>query len=625
MALPSLDTFVGSPSTTTTRPSLDSFVQQSSPTTTSTPVSSDTSINPKSEPLGEVGYNIFQDVKGTAEDTFKDIQNTMGQVNTGARDENGNINPLKMAGAVVAGAGKSTLTALNGVATGIGKTIMDVASPFIPQTVKDKSSGLISEFVKGWNTRPTNPEDAATYDKVHALVNNIQQKAQDNPEVASTIGHAINLVLSGVGVDSINLSAFKSGLEKALSTANDIIEGSSSAIKNNVSDTISGVKNFITDKVGGKTAEQILATSEKDVPKLGADEQKLWYKNKAQIATDEATKATASAKQASEQSLADTKKQIEGFQQELGKTNRDTAISLKKPSQQLMKNASSQYVELTGEAADGSPALKKTMAQEDLSNAIDSKFEYSPEIGESLKSDLGIEKPATPTPGVETPVPKPLTNQQILDKAREIMQTVSKTTRSGGKVYSPEEYQAMQKYSFLMEQLGGNGVDMSKANQFWKEWVPMRDRIVREIKPFDETNTGKMPITTTLQNSEATATTAKQAATQLDAKSFISNLEKRMKLPEGTIGKDTRDALQKVDQAKLRKINIENVTQKVLDSIKTDKVEALKSMSLNQYNTLRAQRINGIIKKTLIGFGIIGAAKATGLDKTILNAASSIL
>ena len=472
-----------------------------------------------------------------------------------------------------------------------------------------------------------------------AAVGQFVKNGVDNlpPNVVQSFGNFLNTVgllgggkIANAPVEDIYNTA-KNLITKTPETVSNLFSGG----KNLISNTIENTKNLITNKVGGKTAEQILATTEANVPKLTADEQKLWYRNQAQIANETAVKASQAANVASEQSITEVKNKIQNLNQQIGETSRATAITLKEPAKQVIKDASAKYVELTGEAANSSPALKKTMTTDNLSAAIDSKFEYNPDVGNALKSDLGLNEPIQKTvidPQTKLPVIqagsppiKTLTNQQILDKAREIMAGVSKTAKTGGKTYSFAEYQAMQKYSFLMETLSNNGVDMTAANKFWREWAPIRDRIVREVKPFDETNVQKMPITNTLQKAAATAKTPAQISSKIDAQNFISELEKRMKLPQGTINSEVSDLVTGLEKAKLSKTNIEKVTDEVLAKIKVDKTEALKTMSLAKYNTLRQARINSLIKKVLIGAGIYVAAKVTGVDKAVLGAVKTVI
>lgn len=353
-----------------------------------------------------------------------------------------------------------------------------------------------------------------------------------------------------------------------------------------------GLSGINTLAGSNKTLDQVLATSEEDVKtKLTPREQKAWYQNQA---TESIAKATA----AGQESMQEVQSSIDDLKQKIGQSSRDEAINLKQPAQKVMRDASAEYVALTGEAADGSPALQKTMLSTDLSTKIDSKFEYNPEIAASLKETLGITEPA------EGEKPQEISNQDILNQARSLMQDVSKSARTGNSVYSAAEYQAMQKYSFLMQTLGDNGVDMTEANKFWKEYAPFRDRMVREIKPFDETNVGKMPITTTLQNAASTGGTAKQAVSRLDAQNFIDELETRMNVPKGTIGSDTRDLISQLDSANLNKDNIAEITKETKAQIAADKKSNLYNAETRAQRSARINKIIGKIIKGLVGVGV---------------------
>lgn len=421
--------------------------------------------------------------------------------------------------------------------------------------------------------------------------------------------------ISGGSTDAGDI-AKQAGIGAVIGVATGgLLEGIGAATK--------GIKNLIT---GGHelTAQEIAALKPEDVSKLNQRQQAQYYKTQSKTLTEQATEATTKAKQASEASLQQTKKEISEFQNKTATTIGDKAVELKEPAKQLMKDASSEYIKLSGEAAEGSTALTKTMPHEDLANKIDDKFPdvVNPSNGDvikdnsvvrdSLKQDLGLKKPIPEVEGKPAPKQPEISNQDILDKARGIMQTVSKTAKQGGKVYSPAEYEAMQKYSFLMETLGENGVDMSAANKFWREYAPVRDRIVREIRPFDETGQRNMPITTTLRQATVTPKTLVQAQTQQKAKAFISELESRMKLPAGSLTKDIAEQINKLEGAELSKANLKKITDETLRQIKLDKVEALKNMSLEKYNNesiaLKRARIRKMIGKALtyLGLGVAG-------------------
>ena len=472
-------------------------------------------------------------------------------------------------------------------------------------------------------------EDGGPTGVAGAFFDLLAKKIEDNPKGSEVAGDITNILLGVLGS--------KGGGGK-IGTVKGVVEGVKSTPAK-VSETVSGVKNtvkdYISEKIGGKKSEQILATPEAQVPKLSVKEQKVWYDNKAKTASLEAQNASLLAKQTSEQITKNLQDEITNFNQQIGQTSREKAIALKEPSKQLMRDSGDKYLELTGEAAEKSPSLTKKITSEELTNAIESKFEYNPEVGASLKSELGITEkapsiqidPKTKLPVIEsgTPPVKTLTNQEVLNKARDIMQDVSRTARQGNRVYTSAEYQAMQKYSFLMEVLEKNGVAMTEANTFWKNWTPVRDRIVREVKPFDETNTQKMPFSSTLQKAEVTAKTSLQASAKVDAQNFISEIETRLDLPKGSIGAEIRQAVQGVEKAKLTQESLSQASKELQVKIRTDKAKALQKMSAKQYDTQRTAIIRARVKYTLISLGILAIGKLTGADRALLNMVGVII
>ena len=420
------------------------------------------------------------------------------------------------------------------VGTNIAETFIDPAVKFVHSAVNapvDIVRGLLGKEPINTTFKNTQGQDTNTIQSEFATKTVPSVESGDVSPLAATAGVVGQTV--GGAADVLGAPDFAKFGSKLVDST---IEGSIGALAK--------AKNVVTttaEKLLPKTAQKVLSTAEKDVYKLSAQEQKLWFQNKARVASEEASSALQKAKQAADKDILQTKEQINTFKQNLGQVTKNTSISLKKPAQQLMKDMSKKYVELTGEAADSSPSLSKTISADNLSAEIDSKFEYNPDVATSLKKELGIlEKNPKEQVDLETKLPiikseappvKMVTNQEILNKARDIMQSVSNTSKSGLKAYSPEEYQAIQKYSFLMEQLGKNGVDMTQANQLWKEWIPVRNQILKQIRPFEES--GKTPFASTLQSSESTATTPKQMITKIESQKFIDELEKRLGMYAG--------------------------------------------------------------------------------------------
>jgi hypothetical protein len=493
--------------------------------------------------LSQVGEQF----KEGGEKIVSSIEGGANRMNEGVNqfDQPGIMNQVEGATKAVQGVAQSFLGTFGGA-------LQTVLSPVTPVV-----NAIIQDNLKHYH--------------LEGVVSTIGQKldglAQKDPQNAGVIGDSINALLAALGE--------KVGAKKIKTEGFDV-----------------------SNPLSSKSADELKLIPEDKVSKLSANEQKEWYRQQSKSMTQQAADATAKAQEAGQKSLEETKTQINDFNKQIAETSRTETTALKPKAQQLMRTSSQEYLSLTGEAVDGSPALSKTISSGDLSAKIDSKFEYNPEIGAAIKQDLGLDGA------------KELTNQQILDKARGIMQDVSKSARAGNTVYSPEEYAAMQKYSFLMETLGENGVDMTKANAFWKQWVPVRNRIVREIKPWDTETIGKQPFEGTLKKASVTAGTATQMASKLDAQNFISELETKMKLPAGTIGSDTRQLVEGLEKAKLSKDSIAQITKDALAKIKEDKVAALEKMSLAKYDTLKAARNRLIIKAVIVGALGLGAVKS---------------
>lgn len=463
------------------------------------------------------------------------------------------------------------------------------------------------------------------------------------PTPLQTAADAANIVASTVGGEAIG--GIETGIGRiaatagvsALSGAAGTIAGGDNSIKDvgtnaaiggvvggalgGISEGVSAIKGSLASKTGDELAAMARDpnVSTKDVAKLSPSEQEQYYKEKTAAVKEEATNQRTSRQQSTDAALAQNKQEIQDFTVKAGESARGETTDLKQPLQKLLKDSSNTYQQLVEEGVSSGKGMEDTQTKEDFSSDIDSEFEHDKTgLGDEIKSDLGLNKPeAAPENDEETGLPTitaestpepTITNQQKYDYAKGLMQDISKGARSGNQVYSAAEYRNMQKYSFIMKNLGENGVDLTEANKFWREWSPVRNRAVAEIKPFDSQNVGKMPFESTLKNAGATPKTVPQVKAQGDAQNFISQLETRLNLPKGSIGSETRDALQKMDQAKLNKLDIEQIGKDAQDAIARDKAKAVNSIGRDKYDANKVARSKAIVKKYLLGaLGALGA------------------
>jgi len=373
---------------------------------------------------------------------------------------------------------------------------------------------------------------------------------------------------------------------------------------------------------GTTEASKILSMSEAEVQKLPARDQKVWYKAQSDLAKEQSTALADKAKVATEQHLQTVQNDIQDFSQKIASTSKDVAVAQKEPAAKLYTEASNQYRDLVEAslAESGKSLETKIPVSEVLNEASSHESVNSPEDAQKLKDWLGFKEPTTSaTPGETVKQPEVSLND-LWNKAKAEMQTISPAARSGNASYNAREYEAMKHYSFIMDVLGKNGMDLKEANAFWKSWAPVRKVITQQIKPFDEMAI-QTPFAKTLRVAGTEAKTPAQFEAKIKAQATLTEIEKAMKVEPGTIGAEVTKLIKGREAAVQQKISIEELGTQIQKQLKQDKVEALKTISLKKFDAesqaLKKERIRNAIFKVLEIAGITGVigAGAYGLMK----------
>lgn len=347
-----------------------------------------------------------------------------------------------------------------------------------------------------------------------------------------------------------------------------------------------------------RTAEEILATPASEVGKLPAREQQFWHQN-------ESTQSLAKAKLAGDQAVDELQKTIISKQGEIGTMSKEQAVGLKEDTQQLFKDKQQQYKSAGEQDAKNSPNLSKVLPSDDLIKRIDTEFPQitgeggkpiENPIAADLKKQLGISEN------------KNLTNQEILDKAREMMQDVSKTSLQGNKSYSQKDYETLQKYALLMESIGENGVDMKVANALWKEWKPISKKMVTQIRPWDMSGVNGTPLGRSILTATKPVTRGEMAISKSNAQEMISVFEKELKLEPGSLTKATQDLVDQLEASKLSKEQLIQANKEALAQLRQD----IKNKKYDLSTKVKKEAwVKAIIKK------IVGAAVGAGVGATV--------
>lgn len=292
---------------------------------------------------------------------------------------------------------------------------------------------------------------------------------------------------------------------EAIKNSPETVINKADEFKTKVADTVTNVKNKVTGTVDSvmtpKQPEVIKNTPESEVYKLNPKEREAYWKNKSTEMTSE----------------MDT--EMTKLKSEVDKVSVEESGNLKKPVTELYKKQSQQFQKLFEE--DFTPEKQSVpLKQGDIISKLDEEFANNPEM--NPKTKWGLDETGSD-----------ITAKDLYDKVRAM-----KTSAPGSKgtsTFTANDLAINQTRGVLTDILKENGVDLSKANEFWSKWKPLQREITSKIKPFEPGyKTGTMA-----------EILKKQASEVGDAKNakFISDLEEHL---GEKIGGETRTAVEKL-------------------------------------------------------------------------------
>jgi len=283
------------------------------------------------------------------------------------------------------------------------------------------------------------------------------------------------------------ITAAKPVVEAAGKVIAPVVEASLPIVKKGletVGDVVGTVKNKIIPRnpIAIKSDAEILATPVEKLSKLTstqrtryfelqsekiAEENKIAQENikkqmsdtEARIATEHETKIKA---------LKDEAKQLD---YELGKKSVEEAQSLKPKVIESMRKNSDEYRRLVdaeiGDAAD------TMVTQKELQSYIRNRYTDNPQKAEELISVL------SPTGSKATTV------GEIYQNMKTLRQDIAKSATKGQRVFTADEMKttnAIAELSGFLKDV--KGIDLKLANDFWRNYAPMRDKLIKNVQPF---------------------------------------------------------------------------------------------------------------------------------------------
>lgn len=397
-------------------------------------------------------------------------------------------------------------------------------------------------------------------------------------------------------------------------------------------------------RINPRKMEEILAVPADKVKKLPINEQKVWYDNKKDLLKKETSEMTEQAskhfKEASEQATKqfaekksllseNTKKAVSEYEKEavklereLAETARDKVIELRPKIIEGMRRQSDTYRKLVDDAMADKKDL--TIDKDDFKSFIDEKFAEDDFMANAVKQRLGLVEQVDPlsVSGAKVGLEMRKTTTTIGEmhqKTKDLRQTVSK---SPTRAYTPKDKITDDAIDTMLSYMKQNGVDLSEANQFWARYAPIRNKMIREAKPFIQSGIETKTFAKTLER------VAKGA--DVNNEVFIGEVEEIL---GESITDDLRQVIGKIDDVEKRRIATE--MQKKLDEldleaqeeairkgikesdektskyISTKKEQELKRIKDVEFETNRIARRRQVIKdflKLIIPSAVGGAA-----------------
>lgn len=320
-----------------------------------------------------------------------------------------------------------------------------------------------------------------------------------------------------------------------------------------------------------KTAEEILSTPVEKLSTLNPTERSFYFSKKAeQIAKnyeDDLAKFTAKHEQdvqnlnkafeetttkitkTQEAAINSVKSEAENLNKQLADASIAEVESLKPKLIEAMRKNSNTYRQLVDDEI--SQVADVQVTNNEIAASIRNRFSDDPAKAEQIINIL-----KTKTEG-------PQTVKSVYENTKALRKDIGSGARQGNRTLTSEEYNTTEAISALLDFLKNEkGVDLSKANKFWAEYAPIKNKLYKSIQPYKPSGTE----TATFKTFAKTL-----ASNDPYNQKFIAETEKLL----GVSFKDSkaREILSKIDANKKAQIaaKIESATK--LQQAKATKLE----------------------------------------------------
>lgn len=524
------------------------------------------------------------------------LERTAGQYQKSAQDIGSSISrgsELMAEGKPLEGIARAGLGSAGAFARAVFAPLTEIISPIISQSVeksaKERTEGGSGASGGFFGQLATSPQ-------AQKLFSAVEDWASKNPDQAKNLQDTIDIALSVVGSPIVNKGA-QTGVQTGLKTLEKTLEGIPK-LPQQIKSGIKGIGEKVVSPLKGKTMEEVLATSEKDLYKLSPSERKFYFENSKKSVIEKAKTAEQKVKSELLQRTNVLQTEAETLNKELAKTSRDKVIELRPKITKALGKQSQEYRRLVEEEL--APHRDIEVYNNELSQFIDNKYAGNLEQAQAVKTKLGIPG-VTPSelPTINVGIPD-TTIGKIYDQAKALKQEIGGAAKKGTKVYSPDEKLIDDSVSVLTDFMKSKGVDLKNATQFWAKYAPVRNQLISEAKPFLQSGT----------QTKGFANTLMRVAKEVDVnnENFINEVENLVGEP---ITKENKAIVSKLKQNEKDVLTKEIEAQTKRADIELERNASLKKLSNKEFEVNRRSAYRSILKK------ILYAASGLGINEIL--------
>ncbi|MCK9566629.1 MAG: hypothetical protein M0Q43_11345 [Methanothrix sp.] len=546
--------------------------------------------------------NGIQQFKDTAMDTGASLAKRGGDIKeTFQQVAEGEINPIRGAVRTVGSSVGAAGDVLGGVVVGAAKAITPAP---VEKAVSSAGSAILNTSV-----------GKAGLSAIQSGLEAYENWKAKNEGAAEDLEAIINIA---------SIFPMEKGIVGAGKMASKAAVGTAEKLATQVAKTGEAMTDLKSRfRLNPRKMEEILAVPKEKVSTLPINEQKVWYDNQRealkgqvaktgeQAAQEFATKKTVLS-ESTKKAVSEYEAQAVKLQKDLEVTARDKVIELRPKMIEGMRKQSDTYRSLVDDAMADKKGM--TIDKDDIKGFIN-RFADDEVMANAVKQRLGLIEQVDPLKagemvGLEMRK-KTTTIGKMYEQAKGLRQEISK---SPTRAYTPKDKITDDTIDVLLSYMKESGVDLTEANQFWARYAPIRNKMIREAKPFIQSGIETKTFAKTLER------VAKGADVNNDI--FISEVEEIL---GQSVTADIRKAVSNISnvekkkiaaqmQEEMEKLDIELQEEAIKKSLKEGEEKGMEKIKTTEFETNRIARKRQIFKNILklvipgaVGASVIGA------------------